>query len=154
MVFPVVMYGCETWTITKAEHWRIDTFELWCWKRLLRILDCKEIKPVNSKGNRSWIFIGSTDAETEAPILWPSDAKSWLTRKDPGAGKDCRQKEKGMTEDEMVGWPHRLNGHEFGQTPGNGEGRGRLVCCSPFDRKESDMTEQLNNNNKSCSVED
>ena len=70
MVFPVVMYGCETWTITKAEHWRIDTFELWCWKRLLRILDCKEIKPVNSKGNRSWIFIGSTDAEAEAPVLW------------------------------------------------------------------------------------
>ena len=109
VVFRVVMYGCESWTITKAEHRRIDAFELWCWKRLLRVLDCKEIKPVNSKGNQSWIFIGSTDTKAEAPILQPSGAKSWLTRKDHDAGKDCKQKEKGMTEDEMVGWPHWLN---------------------------------------------
>ena len=87
MVFPVVMYGCEGWTIKKAEHWRIDAFELWCWRRLFESsLDCKEIKPVNPKGNRSWIFIGRTDAEAEAPILWPPDAKNWFIGKDPDAG--------------------------------------------------------------------
>ena len=90
----------------------------------------------------------ATDAETEAPILWPPDAKSRLNRKDPDAGKYWRQEEKGMTEDVMVGWHHWLNGHEFEQTPGDGEGQGGLVCCSPWDRKESDMTEWLNKNNK------
>ena len=113
MVFPVVMYGCESWTIKKAEHRRIDGFELWCWKTLESPLDCKEIKPVNPKGNQSRIFIGRTDAEDEAPILWPPDAKNWLPGKDPVAGKDWRQEEKGTTEDEMVGWHHWLDGHEF-----------------------------------------
>ena len=109
MVFPVAMYGCESWTIEKAGCWRIDAFELWCWRRLLRILDCKtwisldckEIKPVNPKGNQPWIFIARTDAE--APILWLPKAKGWLIRKDPHVGKDWRQEEKGMTEDKIVG---------------------------------------------------
>ena len=109
-------------------------------------LDCKEIQPVNPKGNQPWIFIGRTDAEAETPILRPPDAKNWLIRKDPDAGKGLRQKEKGMTEDEMVGWHHWLNGHEFEQAPGDGEGQGSLVCCSSWGCKESDMSEQLNNN--------
>ena len=88
MVFPVVMYGCESWTIKKAEYQRIDAFEPWCWRRLLSPLDCKEIQPVNPKGNQSCIFIGRTDAEAEAPILWSPDAKRLLSRKDPNAGKD------------------------------------------------------------------
>ena len=114
MVFPVVMYGCEHCTIKKAECWRIDAFELWCWRRLLRVpLDCKEISPVHSKGDQSSVFFGRTDVEAEAPILWPPGAKGWLIWKDPDAGKDWGQKEKGMTEDEMVGWHHRLNRHEF-----------------------------------------
>ena len=112
MVFPVVMYGCERWTIKKAEHWKSDAFELWYWRRLLSPLDCKEIQPVHPKGNQSWIFIGRTDVEAEAPILWPLDAKSWLIWKDPDAGKDWSW-EKGMTENERVGWYHRLNGPEF-----------------------------------------
>ena len=113
LVFPIVMYGCESWTIKKAECQRIDATELWCWRRLLSTLDCKEIKPVNPEGNQSWIFIGRTDAEAETPILWPPDAKNWLIEKDPVAGKDWRQEEKGMTEDKMVGWHYLLNGHEF-----------------------------------------
>ena len=113
MVFPVVMYGCESWTIKKAEHWRIHAFELQCWRTLESPLDCKEIQPVYPKGNQSWIFIGRTDAEAETPIFWPPDLKNWLTRKDPDAGKDWRWEEKGLTEDEMVGWHHWLNGHEF-----------------------------------------
>ena len=104
MVFPVVMYGCESWTIKKAECWRIDAFELWCWEKTIEgPLDCKEINPVNPKGNQSWIFIGRTDAEAEIPILWPPDAKNWFIGKDLDAGKDWRQEEKGMTEDEIVG---------------------------------------------------
>ena len=113
MVFPVVMYACESWTIKKAEHQRIDAFELWCWRKLERPLECKEIKPFNPKGNQSWIFIGRTDAEAETPILWPPDVKNWLIGKDPDAGKDWRWEEKGMTEDEMVGWHHWHDGHEF-----------------------------------------
>ena len=105
-------------------------------------LDCKEIKPVHPKENQSWIFIGRTDADTL--ILWPPDEKNWLTRKDPDAGKDWRQEEKGTTEDEMVGWHHWLNGREFEQASGVGDGQGSLVCCSPWDRKESDTTEWLN----------
>ena len=100
MVFPVVMCECESWTVKKAEHWRIDAFELWCWKILESPLDYKEIKPVNPKGNRSWIFLGRTDAEV--PILWPPDAKSQHTGNDPDAGKDWRQKENRVAEDEMV----------------------------------------------------
>ena len=100
MVFPTVRNGCESWTIKKTEHQRIDAFELWCWKSLESPLDGKEIRPVNPKGNQSWIFTGRTVAE--APIFWPPDAKSQLTTKDPDAGKDWRQKEKGPVEDEMV----------------------------------------------------
>ena len=112
-VFPAVIYGCESWTIKKAEHRRIDAFALWCWRKLLSPLDCKEIQPVQPKGNQSWIFIGRTDVEAETPILWPPDVKNWLTGKDPDAGKDWRQEQKGKTEDEMAGWHHRLDGHEF-----------------------------------------
>ena len=101
-------------------------------------LDSKEIKTVHPKGNQPWTFIGRTNAEAEAPVLWPPDVKSWLNRKDPDAGKDWRQEEKGTTEDEMVGWHHRLNGHEFEQTPGDGEGQGTLACCNPWGCKESD----------------
>ena len=144
--FPTKVHIVKTRTVKKAECWRIDAFELWCWRKLLSPLDSREIKPVNPKGNQSWMFIGSTDAEAEAPILWPPDSKSWLIEKDPDAGKDWRQ-EKGTTEDEMIGWHHRLNGHEPEQAPGDGEGLGSLACCSPWSCKESDMTEQLNNTN-------
>ena len=113
-------------------------------KTLESPLDCKEIQPVHPKGDQSWVFIGRTDAEAETPILWPPDAESWLIWKDPDAGKDWRQEKKGMTDDEMVGWHHRLNGHEFGWTPGVGDGQGGLVCCSPWSRQELDMTERLN----------
>ena len=106
MVFPAVMYGCESWTIKKPKNWTVVLEKI-----LESPLNYKDIKPVNPKGNQSWIFIGR--AEAEAPILWPPDAKSWLIGKDPDAGKDGRQKEKGTTEDEMVGRHHRLDGHEF-----------------------------------------
>ena len=129
MVFSVVRYGCESWTVNKAEHQRIDAFELWCWRRLESPLDFKETKPDHPKGNQSWIFIGRTDAEAETPILWPPDVKSWLIGKDPDAGKDWRQEEKGMTEDEMVGWHHWLNRHEFEQAPGVGDGQGSLCAA-------------------------
>ena len=101
---------------------------------------------VNPKGNQSWIFLRRTDAEAETSTFWPPDVKSQLIGRDPGAGKYWRREEKGATEDEMVGWHHRLNGHEFEQTPGDGEGQGGLACCSPWGRRESDTTEQLNNN--------
>ena len=102
--FPVVMYGCETCTINKAEHWRIDAFQLWCWRTLESPLDSKEIKLVNPKENQPLIFIGSTDAEAEAPILWTRNVKNQLIGKDPDAGKDWRQEEKGVTEDEITSW--------------------------------------------------
>ena len=135
LVFPVLMYGCESRTIKKVEHQRIDTFELWCWRRLEGPLDCKEIQPVQSKGNQSWIFIGRTDAEAETPTVWPPDAKNWLIGKDPDSGKGLRQEEKGITEDEMVGWHHWLNGHEFNQALGVCHGQGSLVCCSQWGHK-------------------
>ena len=144
MVFPVVMYGCESWTIKKAEHWRIDVFELWCWRRLLSPLDCKEIKSVCPKGNQSWIVIERTDVEAETPVLWAADVKNWLSVEGPDAGKDWRQEEKGMTEDEMVGCHYQLNGHEFEQALRVGDGQGSLVCCSPLGCKESDTTKRLN----------
>ena len=137
------MYGCESWTIKKAECWRIDAFELWCWRRLFSHLNSKEIQPVNPKGNQPWIFIGRTDAEVETPILWPPDVKSRLIWKDPDAGKDWRQ-EKGTTGDKMVGWHHRLDRHEFGQTLWAVDGQGSLMCCSPWGRKELDTTKRLN----------
>ena len=126
--------------------WELDhkgwVLKNWCFwtvafkKTLESPLDFKEIKLVNPKENQSWIFIGGTDAE--APILWPPDGKSWLIRKDLDAGKDWRQEEKGTTEDEMAGWHHQLDGHEFEQTLGVGDGQGSLVCCSPWSSKESD----------------
>ena len=140
MVFPVVMDGCESWTIKKTECQRIDTFELWCWRRLLSPLDSKETKPVNPKGNQPWIFIGTTDAEAETPICWPPDVKSWLIGKDHDAGKDWRQEEKGMTEHEVVGWHHWLNGPDFEQTQRDSDRQRSLVCCSSWGCKESDTT--------------
>ena len=116
MVFPVVRYRCENWTIKKAEHqknWCFQTVVLE--KTLKNPMDSKEIKPVNPKGNQPWIYIGRTDAEAETPILWPSDAKSWLTGKDPDAENERKQEKKGETEDEMVEWHHELNAHEFEQ---------------------------------------
>ena len=125
----------------------------WCFwtvlleKTLESPLDCKEIKPVNPKGNQSWIFIGRTDDEAEAPILWPPDAKSWLIGLDRDTGKDWGQEEKRVIEDEMFGWYHWLNGHEFEQTLGDSEGHGSLACCSSSGHKELDMTYRLNSNN-------
>ena len=201
MVFPVVMYRCESWTTEKSwvpKNWCFWTVVLE--KTLESPLDYKEIQPVHSKGDQirsvaqscptlcdpmnlsmpglpvhhqlpeftqthvhrvsdaiqpshplsspsgdqSWIFVGRTDVEAETPILWPPDAKSWLIWKDPDAGKDWGQEEKGMTEDEMVGWHHWLNVHGFGWTPGVGDGQGSPVCCSLCGHKESDRTERLN----------
>ena len=114
MIFPVVMYECGSWTLTKAEHQRIDAFELWCWRRLFKSpLDCMEIQTVHAKGNQPWLFTGRTDAEAKTPILWPSYVNKWLTENYPVAGKDWRWEEKGITEDEMVGWHHQLDGHMF-----------------------------------------
>ena len=145
MVFPVVMCGCESWAVKKAEHLRIDGFELWCWRRLLKSpLDCKGIQPVHSKGDQSRLFFWRTDFEAETPILWPPHAKSWVTGKDPDAGKDWGQKEKGTTEDEMAGWHHWLDVHEFGWTPGVGDVQGGLACWGSWGHRESDRTEWLN----------
>ena len=135
---------CESWPIKKAERQRTDGFELGYWRLFESPLDCKEIQPVHPKGNQSWIFIERTDVEAETPILWPLDAKNWLIWKDSDAGKDLRREDKGMTEDEMVGWYHWLHGHEFEQAPGVGDGQESLGCCSPWGHKESDTTEQLN----------
>ena len=130
----------------KCWFWRKNLQETTnCYNRIFRGnkgygLDCKEIQPVHPKGDQSSIFIGRTDAEAEAPILLPTDAKNWLIGNDPDAGKDWRQEEKGTTEGETVGWHHRLNGREFEQILGDGEGQGSLACCSPWGCKESDMT--------------
>ena len=136
------MYGCESWTIKKAERWRIDALNCGVGDNSWESLGLQEIQPVHPKGNQAWVFIGRTDAK--APILWPPNAKNRLIREDPGAGKDWRQAEKGTAEDEMVGWHHRLSGHEFEQALGVGDGQGSLECCSPQGRKESDTTEWLN----------
>ena len=135
------------WELNCEESWALKNWCFWTVvleKTLESPLDCKEIQPVHSKGNQSWIFIGSTDIEAETPILWPPDAKNWLIWKDPDAGTDWRQEEKGMTEDEMVGWHHWLNGHEFELTPGVGDGQGGMVCHSPWGHKELDTIEWLN----------
>ena len=134
------------WELDHKESWASKNWCIWtvvCWG-LLTVPWIAEVKPVHPKGNQSWIFTGRTDAEAEAPILWLPDVKSWLTGKDPDAGKDWGQEETGVAEDEMVGWHHWLNGHEFEQTPEVGDGQGGLACCSPWGRKESDMTEWLN----------
>ena len=141
MVFPIVMYGCESWTIKKTEHQRIDVFELWCWRRLLSVpWTTRRSKPVSPKGNRLWIFFGRNDAE--APILWPPDSKNWLLGKDPDAGKDWRPEEKGTAEDEMVGWHYWLNGHEFEPTPGDKWRTGKPGVLQSTSYKEMDTTEQ------------
>ena len=137
------------WELDCEESWAPKN---WCfWTVVLEKtpdspLDCKEIQPVHPKGNQSWIFIRRTDAEAGTPILWPPDVKSQFIEKDPDAGKDWEQEEKGMAKDDPVGWHHQLNGHEFQQTLGDSEGQGSLVCCSPWGHKELDMTEWLNNN--------
>ena len=147
MVFPVVRYGCESWTLKKAERWRTDCFKYVLLDKTLESpLDSKEIKPVNPKGNQCWMFIGRTGAEAEAPILWSPIEKSQFIGKDPDAGKDWGQEEKGVTEDEMVEWHQQLNAHEFEQTPGDSEGQRSLACCSPWGCKELDTTKRLNSN--------
>ena len=131
------------WELDCEESWAPKN---WCfWTVVLENtlespLDCKEIQPVHPKGDQSWVFIERTESEAEAPIPRPPDVKNWLIGKKPDAGKNCRQEEKGTTEDEMAGWHHWLSGHEFEQAPGDGEGQGSLVCCSPWGHKESDMT--------------
>ena len=122
----------------------------WCFwtvvleKTLESPLDCKEIQPVYSKGDQPWVFFRRNDAKAETPVLWPPDAKSWLIGKDPDAGKDGGQEEKGTTEYDTVGWHHWLNGHRFGLTPEVGDGQGGLVCCDSWGHKQSDTTERLN----------
>ena len=142
-------------SISHVQMWELSHKEVrvlnncYCWsvvleKTLESPLDSKKIKPVNPKGNQSWIFIGRTDAEVETPILWPPHVKSWLIGKDPDAGRDWGQGEKGTTEDEMAGWHHWLDGLESEWTPGVGDGQGGLACCDSWGRKESDTTEWLN----------
>ena len=138
------MYGYElgykeTWAPKNSCFWAVMLE-----KTLESPLDCKEIQPVHPKGDQSWVFIGRTDVEAETPILWPPHVNSWLIGKDPDAGRDWGQEEEGMTEDEMAGWYHPLNGHEFEWTLGVGDGQGGLACCSPWGHKESDTTEWLN----------
>ena len=131
MVFPVVMYGCESWTVKKAECRSIDVFELWCWRRLLRVpWTARRSKPVYPKGDQSWMFIGGTDVEAETPILWPPKAKNQLFGKDPDVRKNLKWEQKGTTEDEMIGWHHRHDGHQFEQAPGVGDGQGSLSMGS------------------------
>ena len=143
MVFPIVTCGCESWTIKKAEHWKIDTFELWCWRRLLRIpwtarrSDQSILKKISPKYSLEGLML-------KLKPQYFGHAKNWLIEKDPNAGKDWRQEEKGMTEDEMVRWHHWLDGHEFEQAPGVGNGQGSLACCSPWGLRELDTTEWLN----------
>ena len=135
------------WELDYKESWVPKNWCFWTVvleKSLESPLDCKEIQPVHPKGNQSWIFIRRTDAEAETPILWLPDAKNWLIGKDPDAGKDWSQEEKGTTGDEMIGWHHQLNGHEFEQALEVGDGQGSLVSWSPWGLKESDTTERLN----------
>ena len=131
------------WELDYKESWALKNWYFWTvvLEKTLEIpMDCKEIQPVHPKGDQSWVFIGRTDVEAEAPILRPSDGKGWLIGKDPDAGKDWGQEEKGTTEDEMIGWHHRLNGHGFGWTPGDSRGQRSLVGCSPWGRNELNTT--------------
>ena len=135
------------WELDYKESWAPKNWCFWTVvleKTLESPLDCKEIQPGHPKGDQSWVFIGRTDFEAETPILWPPDANSWLIGKDPDAGKDWGQGEKGTTEDEIVGWHHWLDGHGFEWTPGDGDGQEGLACCSLWGHKELDMTERLN----------
>ena len=135
------------WELDCEESWALKNWCFWTVvleKTLESPLDCEEIQPVHSEGDQPWVFIGRTDAEAETPILWPPHAKSWLIGKEPDAGRDWGQEENGMTEDEMAGWHHQLNAHEFGWTPGVGDRQGGLACCNSWGHKQSDMTERLN----------
>ena len=149
------------WELDYKESWALKNWCFWTVvleKTLESPLECKEIQPVHPKGDQSWVFIRRTDAEAETLILWPPGVKSWLTGKDPDAGKGWRQEEKGTTEDEMVRWHDQLDGHEFEWYPGVGDEQGSLMCCSPGDCKESDITERLSHNgwnilqNCDCSI--
>ena len=134
------------WELDYKERWALKNWCFWTVvleKTLEHPLEYKEFQLVHPKGNQSWIFIVRTDAKAETPILWPPYVKNWFIGKDPNAGRDWRQEEKGTTEDEMVGWHHQLNGHEFEQALGAGDGQGSLECCSPWGQKESDMTQWL-----------
>ena len=144
MVFPVVMYGCESWTAKKAEHWRIDAFEVWCWRRLLRVrwTARRSNQSIEKEISPGCSLEGVTEAE--APVLWPPHTKSWLIGKDSDAGRDWGQEEKGTIWDEMAGWHHGLDECEYEWTPGVGDRQGGLACCDSWGRKESDTTEQLN----------
>ena len=149
MIMQFLFITLLIWWVNMLDYKESLAPKNWCfWTALLKTLesplDWKEIQPVHPKGNQSWIFIGRTDVEAETLILWPPDVKNWLIGKDPDAGKDWRWEEKGLTEDEIVGWHHRLSGREFEQTPGVGDGQGSLVYCSPWGCKESDTTEWLN----------
>ena len=144
MVFPVVMYGCESWTVKKAERLELSVWTVVLAKTLEGPLDCKEIQPVHSEGDQPWDFFGRNDAKAETPVLWPPHAKSWLIGKDSDPGRDWGQEEKGMTEDEMAGWYHGLDGHESEWTPGAGDGQGGLAWCNSWGCKQSDTTERLN----------
>ena len=141
----IPFYGrhVRMWELDYREGWVLKNWCFWTvvLKTLKRPLDCKEIQPVNPKGDQSWIFIGRTGAEAEVPITLAAWCKGPSIRKNPDAGKDWRQEEKGMTEDEKVGWHHWLNGHKFEQVPGLGDGQGSLACCSPWGHKESDTIE-------------
>ena len=135
------------WELDCEESWALKNWCFWTVvleKTLKSLLDCKEIQPVHPKGDQSWVFIGRTDAEAETPILWPPHAKNWLIGKDPDAGRDWGQEDKGTTEDEIAGWHHRLDGCEFEWIPGHGDGQGGLACCDSWGCKESDTTERLN----------
>ena len=134
------------WELDCEESWALKNWCFWTvvLKTLESPLDCEEIQPIPPKGDQSWVFIGRTDAEAEIPILWPPHVKSWLIGKDSDAGRDWGQEEKGRTEEEMAGWHHWLNGHEFEWTPGVGDGQGGLACCDSWGCKESGMTERLN----------
>ena len=139
------MYGCERWTVKKTEHWRIDVSELWCWRKFLRVpWAVRWSNQSILKGNQSWIFIRRTDAKAESPILWPPDAKNWLIWKDPDAGKDWRQEEKGMTEDKMFGWRHQLDGHEFEQAPWVSDGKPGMLQSLGVTRVRHDWATELN----------
>ena len=141
----MVIYGCESWTVKKAEHQRIDAFELWCWRRVLRVpWTARRSNQSILKDISPGIFLVRNDAKAETPVLWPPHANTWLNGKDCDAGRDRGQEEKGMTEDEMAGWHHWLNGRGFEWTPGVGVGQGGLACCNSWGYKDSDMTERLN----------
>ena len=141
MVSPVVMHRCESWTVKKAECWRIDAFELWCWRIFLRDpwTARRSNKSILKEINPQYLLEGLM-LEAEAPVLWLPDAKSQLIGKDSGAGKDWRQKEKGITENQMVGWDHRFSGHEFEQSPGDSEGQRSLACCLSMELQKWDTT--------------